>query len=350
MKKRRYKLNLKLTFFVFLILFLSNVAVIALLVLLYLFGVLKAWGAAPIVIGIIALGASVLVSTAAYALFARLFFRPLNELIAATKRVTAGDFTVQVKEIAPNTLRAIHQGEINMLIRSFNEMTRELASVEMFRKDFISNFSHEFKTPILSIRGFARQLKRGNLSEQQKEEFAKIIADETEYLADMSANVLLLTKLETQKIVTDRRPFSLDEQLRDCMLLMESQWTDKQLDVVMMLESVTYNQNPELLSHVWKNLLSNAIKFTPAGGSITVSCKKENAGVFVSIADTGVGMSGETMSHMFEKFYQGDLSHASAGNGLGLSLAARVVELCGGEIRCESQPGEGTTFFVSLPE
>lgn len=350
MKKRRNKLNLKLTFFVFLILFLSNVAIIAILVLLYLFGVINTWGAAPLVVGIIALGASLLVSTVGYGFFAMLFFRPLNELIAATKRVAAGDFTVQVKEMPASSHRAIHQGEINMLIRSFNEMTRELASVEMFRKDFISNFSHEFKTPILSIRGFARQLKRGNLTEEQKEEFTKIIADETEYLADMSANVLLLTKLENQKIVTDRKPFSLDEQLRDCMLLMETQWTDKSLEVEMALDAVTYTQNPELLSHVWKNLLSNAIKFTPVGGTIAVSCQKTETGVLVTVSDTGIGMSEETMAHMFEKFYQGDVSHASAGNGLGLSLAARVVELCGGEIRCESRPNEGTTFTVSLPD
>ncbi len=350
MKKRRYRINIRLTFFVFLILFLSNVMIVAILVLLYLLGVISEFHAAPLWVGILSLAASLLVSTVGYGFFALYFFRPLNELIAATKRVASGDFSVQVKEPPAGSVRAVNQGEINALIRSFNEMTKELASVEMFRKDFISNFSHEFKTPIISIRGFARQLKQGNLTDAQREEFTKIIADESEYLADMSANVLFLTKLENQKIVTDRRPFSLDEQLRDCMLLLESHWSEKNLDVAMELESVTYTQNPELLSHVWKNLLSNAIKFTPPGGCITVSCVKENHGVSVTVSDTGIGMTEETMAHMFEKFYQGDPSHAEAGNGLGLSLAARVIELCGGTIQCESRPHEGTTFVVFLPE
>jgi signal transduction histidine kinase len=228
-------------------------------------------------------------------------------------------------------------------------MTHELSSTEIFRNDFIHNFSHEFKTPIISIRGFARQLYKGNLTAEQQSEFAKIIMDESEHLANMSSNVLLLSKLESQEIVSDKESFSLDEQLRTCMLMMEEQWSEKNLTIDMDLDEIDYYQNKDLLYHVWMNLFSNAVKFTKENGTVTVLCHRANDAVFVSVSDNGVGMNKDTVKHIFEKFYQGDTSHATSGNGLGLSLVKRIVEMMDGRISVDSTLGKGSTFTVSLP-
>ncbi|MBR6382802.1 MAG: HAMP domain-containing histidine kinase, partial [Lachnospiraceae bacterium] len=224
-----------------------------------------------------------------------------------------------------------------------------LSSTEIFRNDFIHNFSHEFKTPIISIRGFARQLYKGNLTPEQQSEFAKIIMDESEHLANMSSNVLLLSKLESQEIVSDKETFSLDEQLRTCMLLMEEQWSEKNLTIDMDLDEINYYQNKDLLYHVWMNLFSNAVKFTRENGTVRVACHTANDAVFVSVSDNGTGMDEETKKHIFEKFYQGDTSHATAGNGLGLSLVKRIIEMMGGRVSVDSTYGKGSTFTVSLP-
>jgi len=346
--KLRYRLSILLTVLVFLIIFVTNAVICGGLVVLYLTGVINKLHMAPLLVGILSLVISLIISTVLSGALIRYFIKPLNDLTAATKRVAAGDFSVQIGE--EDVSRLSRNSELGILIRSFNEMMRELDSVEIFRRDFISNFSHEFKTPILSIRGFARQLASDDLTPEQRAEFTKIIADESEYLANMSANILLLTKLEHQRIVTDRRPFSLDEQLRDCMLLFETQWSEKGLNVEMDMDAVTYTQNPEILSHVWTNLISNAIKFTPPEGSISVICREDADAVRVTVADTGIGMDEETMAHMFEKFYQGDPSRRLSGNGLGLSLVRRICDMIGGSLSYESAVGKGTSFTVALPK
>lgn len=349
--KRRYRLNILLTLFVFTVIFSANALITLVIIPLYLSGAIGKLHLAPLLVVILSLLSSILISTFLSGLFIKYFFRPLNALIAATKKVAAGDFSVRIEEYGGgHPRRILAKSEIGTLVRSFNEMTEELASVEIFRRDFISNFSHEFKTPILSIRGFARQLTSGNLTPQQQTEFCRIIADESEYLSNMSSNVLLLTKLENQQIVTDRRPFRLDEQLRDCMLLFENQWSEKELTVEMELEPVEYTQNPELLSHVWNNLISNAVKFTPPGGSVSVTLREKAARVLVSVQDSGPGISEETKRHMFEKFYQGDPSHQCAGNGLGLALVRRIADMTGAVLHCESELGHGTVFTVALPK
>ena len=268
--------------------------------------------------------------------------RPMNDLRDAMYRVSQGDFSVRVDEDAP--------GDMGTLIRSFNDMTSELGGIEMFRKDFINNFSHEFKTPIVSIRGFAKQLQRDDLSDEQRREYTAIIVSESERLANMASNILLLTKLENQQIVTDKQPYRLDEQLRGCILLLEKQWTAKDIDLVLDLDEVTYVGNEEMMSHVWVNLLGNAIKFSPDRAALEVVCRSQPGAAFVSIRDHGSGMDEATQKRIFEKFFQGDSAHATEGNGLGLSLVKRIVDLCGGSIRVQSQPGAGTEFSVTLPE
>ena len=270
---------------------------------------------------------------------------PLNQLIRATRKVTRGDYTAHL-DMGWNEKHTV--SELNQLISMFNEMTNELNNTEMFRKDFIANFSHEFKTPLASIRGFARQLHEGDLTPEQQREFAGIIMDEAEYLSVLASNTLLLTNIENRDIVPDKTSFSLDEQLRGCMLHLEPYWSAKGLDIDMDMDEVTFYWNEQLLAHVWSNLLDNAVKFTPEKGSIAVGCHEENGIITVTIRDSGIGIAQEAVPHIFEKFYQADKSHATKGYGLGLPLVKRIVNLCGGDISVESTEGSGTEFTVRL--
>ncbi len=289
--------------------------------------------------------ASVLVGSLLAFVIANNLLKPLSELVKATRRVTNGDFNVTL-EVGWSERHTIK--ELRELIRNFNEMTEELRNTEMFRNDFISNFSHEFKTPLVSIRGFARQLYEGNLTEEQQREFSKIILDETEYLSVLSQNTLLMTNLENKDIITEKTHFSLDEQLRGCMIRLEPQWSAKNIDIDMDLEDVRFYWNETLLAHVWNNLFDNAVKFTPEGGSIFVSLKRENGAVIARIKDSGCGIPESALPHIFEKFYQADPSHATKGNGLGLPLVKKIIELCGGDITVNSTVGGGTEFTVEL--
>ena len=268
--------------------------------------------------------------------------RPIHKVNNAMKKVSQGDFSIRLSE-------EDSVGEIRELITSYNHMAEELSSIELFRTDFINNFSHEFKTPIVSIRGFAKQLERDDLTDAQRKEYTRIIVSESERLANMSANVLLLTKLENQQIITNKKHYSLDEQLRNCILLMEKQWSDKELDLRLDLDELSYVGDEEMMSHIWVNLISNAIKFSPRGGVLEVGCMQVQSFIVVHVTDHGEGMDAGTQARIFEKFYQGDSAHATEGNGLGLSLAKRIVDLCGGKIAVDSAPGQGTCFSVYLP-
>lgn len=268
--------------------------------------------------------------------------RPMDDLVRAMHAVSRGDFSVRVDaEDVP--------GDMGELASSFNDMATELGGLELFRKDFINNFSHEFKTPIVSIRGFAKQLERDDLTDEQRREYLDIIVTESDRLANMASNVLLLSKLENQTIVTDREDYRLDEQLRRCVLLLEKQWSEKELEPDIELEEIIYRGNEEMMNHVWVNLLNNAIKFSPRGGTLTVRLAREGDAAVCSVGDQGTGMDGDTRRRIFEKFYQGDTAHATEGNGLGLSLVQRIVDLCGGTVSVDSAPGEGSTFSVRLP-
>jgi len=269
------------------------------------------------------------------------FLRPLRRLIAATKEVAAGNFDVNV-EVGGSS-------EISRLAISFNEMTKELSSVETLRNDFVNNISHEFKTPIVSIRGFARRLKKNTLTEQQRNEYLDIIIKETERLTRLSSNVLLLSKLESTDKIVEKAAYPLDEQIRRCILLLEPQLQKKQMELDVSLESVQFTGNEEIMQPLWINLLENAIKYSPEGGNIKVELRSDGKKTVVSIADSGIGMDDEVKKHVFDKFYQGDPSRGAEGNGLGLSLVQRIVDLCSGNISVDSASGEGTRFIVSLP-
>lgn len=284
---------------------------------------------------------SILLGTVLTAVVSNRTLKPLRKVIEATHKVAEGDFTVQVEE--PNI------PEIEDLTASFNKMVRELAGIETLRNDFISNFSHEFKTPIVSIRGFAKLLRQDDLPKEERDEYIDIIVQESERLAGLSNNVLELSKLENIEILSDREHFALDEQIRRAAALMEHRWREKGIEVSLEMESVPFYGSEDMLQQVWVNLLDNAIKFTEAGGRIDLELQKsEDAAVF-TLADSGCGMDEQTQAHLFDRFYQGDTSHAAAGNGLGLAMVERIVALSGGGVEVQSEPGKGSRFVVTLP-
>lgn len=297
----------------------------------------------PFVFLIVGLVVSVIIGTCISAAVASKIVRPVREVKKAMHRVEKGDFSQRLEVTGFN-------GEIDELIESYNKMAQELGGIEMFRENFINSFSHEFKTPIVSIQGFAKQLKKENLSEEKKQEYIDIIISESRRLTNLSSNILMLSKLENQQIITDKTSFSLDEQIRNCILLLEKQWTAKDISFDIDMQEIQYTTNAEMLSQVWVNIIGNAIKFSPEGSSIRVKLFKEGDVITAEITDRGIGMDQQTISHIFERFYQGDRAHASEGNGLGLPLVKRIVELCNGNIRVESQYGKGTNFIVTLPE
>ncbi|MDF2842689.1 MAG: sensor histidine kinase [Herbinix sp.] len=240
-------------------------------------------------------------------------------------------------------------GELEELSESFNKMVYELSTIETLRSDFVNNFSHEFKTPIVSVRGFAKLLKEGDLTEEEKQEYLDIIIAESERLADLSTNVLNLSKYESIEIITDKISFRLDEQIRRAVVLMEPKWSVKDIDMTIELEDITFLGNEDLTQQIWINLLDNAIKFTPHGGHIKIHLLRWNQGIRFTIQDNGNGMDEQTKSHIFDKFYQGDNSHKTTGNGLGLALVKRIIKLSGGGITVQSTPGDGSKFTVFLP-
>ena len=287
--------------------------------------------------------ACTIIGTGAAALLTKWILTPLGEMIDAAERIAKGDFKVHIQETFSET------SDFGRLQHAFNHMADELDGIEMFRKDFINDFSHEFKTPIVSLRGFAHQLQAGGLSPEEEREYIRIIATESDRLSGMATNILLLSKLENQGIVTDRTEFYLDEQIRTCVLLLEKQWADRDIELNIELEEVKYRFNEDMLSHVWLNLLSNAFKFTPQGGTVSCILRATPDVATVTISDTGDGMDEAVLARIFDKFYQGDPSHTGAGNGIGLTIVGRILELCGGRIEVQSTASVGSTFTVSLP-
>ena len=297
---------------------------------------------APILTPLIAIFVCNVIGTSISVVVSEKILKPLNELVKATEAVSTGDFTVRVEETGGDT-------EIGDLLRNFNHMAEELSSIEMFRNDFINNFSHEFKTPIVSIRGFAKQLQNNDLSVEKRKEYTNIIVDESERLANMSSNILLLSRIENLQFVTNQSEYDLDEQIRKCIILLEKQWSRKNIEIDLDLTPTKIYGSEEMISHLWINLIENAIKYSNDHGHISISCREAADDVLFKISNDGDGMDDNTLKHIFEKFYQGDKSHAGQGSGIGLSIVKRIVELCKGEIAVESKLGQGTAFTVKLP-
>lgn len=270
---------------------------------------------------------------------------PMKRILKASQALIEGDFSVRI----PLRHGYGRGNELDILTENFNRIAQELSSVETLRTDFVSNVSHELKTPLSAIQNYASLLQSTDLAEDKKREYAGIIVDACHRLTGLITNILKLNKLENQQIFPETKVFDLDTQLSDCILSFDDVLERRELVVEADLEErVKVKSDEELLGLVWNNLLSNAIKFTPSGGKITVSLKAEEAGAVVKISDTGCGISSDVGKHIFEKFYQGDSSHATQGNGLGLALVKRVVDIVGGDISVESTVGKGSTFTVRL--
>ena len=275
----------------------------------------------------------------------RLPLKPLNDLIDKMNCLAAGDFHARLK--FGNALSA--HPAFREISTSFNTMAEELENTELLRSDFVNNFSHEFKTPIVSIAGFAKLLARENLTEEQRKAYLRAIEEESMRLSAMATNVLALTKIENQTILTDVSHFNLSEQIRGAILLLEEKWTKKELALSLDFDEHEIEANEELLREVWINLLDNAVKFSPDGGVVAVTVADLDTKITVTISNDGEEIPPEKLSKIFNKFYQVDESHATAGNGVGLAIVKRIVELHGGSISVESEDGE-IAFSVTLPK
>lgn len=268
-----------------------------------------------------------------------------KQITGAATEVVHGNFDTRIASIGKLGM----DENFNEIIDCFNKMAAELGSLETLRTDFIANVSHEMKTPLSVMQNYGTLLQAPNLTEDKRIEYAKGVADGARRMADMMTNILKLNRLENQQIYPKREEFDLGEQLCENLLQYENVWEQAEIEIeTEIAENVTVKADSELLSLVWNNLFSNAFKFTSTGGTVTVSLTADEQFATVTIRDTGCGMSAEVGSHIFEKFYQGDTSHATQGNGLGLALVKRVVDILHGEISVESTIGVGTAFTVKI--
>ncbi len=284
----------------------------------------------------------VLISSSLMIMVSTHLFKPVQVLIEALQKVAGGDFDVQ--------LPVDHLNEYaSNMNANFNKMVRELNSMETLQADFIQNVSHEFKTPLASIEGYATLLNGAPLSEELHS-YSHHILDSARQLSALTGNILKLSKLENQGIVSQKESFSLDEQIRQALLSLAPLWEPKHLDIDMELQEILYYGNENLMFQVWTNLFSNAVKFTPPGGSIYARSYGTPEEIIVEIRDTGVGMSPDIQAHIFDKFYQGERNRNMEGNGLGLALVKKIITLCGGTISVDSRPDEGAAFTVRLPK
>lgn len=272
--------------------------------------------------------------------------RPVEKILEATERITAGDFSVRIATDHPYG----RYNEFDRIIEDLNRMTAELSKTEVLRSDFVSNVSHELKTPLAIIENYSTAIRDAEIDRETRERYADVLIATAKRLSSLVTNILKLNRLENQQIRTEQTSVRLDEMLSDAILQFEDRIEEKKLELDCDLDEIAIVSDPNYLEIVWNNLISNAVKFTDAGGSIRVSLKEERGAAVVRVSDTGCGISKETGEHIFDKFYQGDTSHAQEGNGLGLALVKKVIDVLGGEISAESEVGKGSTFLVRLRE
>ena len=272
---------------------------------------------------------------------------PLQSLAEATEKVANGDFSVYV----PTLNSADQYDYLDVMIMDFNKMVEELGSIETLKTDFVSNVSHEMKTPIAVIKNYAELLQKEDLEEEKRLEYARGIKEASVRLSGLISNILKLNKLENQSIAPIPQKYDICRQLCDCILQYENVWEEKKIEPDIDIEETAFVWADEsLMEIVWNNLYSNAFKFTESGGRVLVKQKTTADGIIIKISDTGCGMSEENVKHIFDKFYQGDTSHSKEGNGLGMAMVKRVIEMVNGTISVESMPGKGSTFTVVLPK
>ena len=276
----------------------------------------------------------------------RSFDRPMGQLSEAAERVSKGDFSVYLKPVH----RVGKKDYVDYMFEDFNRMVEELASIETLKNDFISDVSHEIKTPLAVIQNYITALQEQELTEERRQDYLQTIFASAQKLTELVSNILKLNKLENQLIKPQARSYTLSRQLAECILQYETLLEEKQIEVEAELEEgICLTADESIAELCWNNLLSNALKFTENGGKIRVIQTSDDSHIRVKVQDTGCGMDEKTKKHLFDKFYQGDTSHAMEGNGLGMALVRKAVEILGGTIQVESELGKGTAFTVALP-
>lgn len=318
----------------------GNVLMMELLLKADMFSILASMGVGSYWVGMALIAAIIL-----HQVTCAKFDRPMRILSRAMRAVAEGDYSVRVKPM--HARRKFDYMDI--MFEDFNRMARELAGTESMKEDFIAIVSHEIKTPLSVIRSYADALQRKGLGEAERQEYAKTIASASKSLSELVSNILRLNKLENQEIVPNAAPYDLTGQLAECALAHEEAWERKGIEFDAQLEErVMVQADESMMDIVFNNLIGNAIKFTESGGRVVLRQALDGDDVLVTVSDTGCGMDEQTMAHIFDKFYQGDTSHSGEGNGLGLTLARRVLEISGGTISVKSAPGEGSEFCVRL--
>lgn len=329
--------------FVFFIILTSSIILFCITYAMVQLGYLSKGGSNPIVPAITLLIMSIFIATSVNFFVGKKVLKPISAFSKAMMDVAKGDFRVKL-----NYGGVVE--ELNEMSINFNTMVHELGNIETLRSDFVVSVSHEFKTPLTSIEGYATIIQNPELTEEQKNECAQIIIDSTKQLAKLSSNILMISDLENKEIITNKVEFRLDEQIRQAILFLEPIWDSKKINFNIDLDPGRYFGNAELLMQVWINIIGNAIKFTPKNGEISIGLKDNPTHLKVIISDTGIGMTSEVQKHIFYKFYQADRTGYTDGNGLGLSLVKRITDLCHGSIQVDSSPGLGTTFILEFPQ
>lgn len=289
----------------------------------------------------LSIGTSVLFIVVVMGYHAKKILGPINKINKATKEISSGNFDIQ--------LESYRKDEIGELTRNFNLMAKDLSKIEVIQKDFINNMSHELKTPISSIKGFAQLLQQEGTTEEEKKEYISIIVEESDRLLNISNNILKLSKLQNKEKIENKTDINISRQIEKVLAMLENKRAAKNIKIQCNLPEITIKGNEELLYQVWTNLIDNSIKFTNNNGQINIDVRKKGNIAVITIQDNGIGMTEEEKRKVFERFYQVDESHYSEGSGLGLSIVKRIVDLSGGDISIESKKGKGSTFKIELP-
>ena len=301
-------------------------------------------GMSPYLVLVLFLIGAIIIGIIIMAILGKTFLRPINNISKATQKVAKGDFSVQIEG-----RKYSENSEMGNLILNFNKMIRDLRRTETLRDDFIANVSHEFKTPLSTIQGYSTLLQDEDLSREERRAYTKYIIDATRQLSDLTGNILKLSKLENGEMDVTATDFDAAEQIRQAILFLEAQWSEKDIDLEIDLISAKVTANENLLMQVWQNIIGNAVKFCDKGGKIKISSEVIGDGYAVKISDNGCGMNEATKERIFEKFFQGDNSHSKEGNGLGLALVKEILDVSGGTVFVESTEGVGTEFTVTVP-
>ena len=269
------------------------------------------------------------------------FYRQFADLADGLEKAVEGDFYAK--------LNPENSGAMEKVYKNFNRVTDELKKVRNMQEDFVSNYSHELRTPIASIKGFSEMLLEEDVSEDDRKKYLKIILDSANRLNNLAEESIIMTKLDSQAIL-EKEEYSLSEQLRNCVIMLEPSWSMKNINIDVDMDEIKFNGNKDIVQHLWVNLISNAIKYNKENGKIDITLKKNNDGkIVVTISDTGIGMSEEEVSHIFEKYYQVQKSKTMQGLGIGLTIVGRILNLVDGTINVKSKVGEGSSFIVTLP-